>query len=61
MLLVGSGPSVVEAGEDRDKAIEKAVSILNESDTIVFLSKVQSKIGQALVTKDQLILTRKSG
>lgn len=60
MLLVGSGPSVIEAGEDRDLAIEKAVEILNERDTVVFLSKAQTRIGQALVTKDQLILTRKS-
>lgn len=57
--MVGSGPTLVEAGTDRELAVEKAVEILNESDTVVFLGKVQSKIGQALVTKDQLVLTRK--
>lgn len=51
---------MVEAGEDREIAIEKAVKILEEKDTIVFVSKLQSKIGSNYVTKDQLILTRKS-
>jgi UDP-N-acetylmuramyl tripeptide synthase len=50
----------VEAGDDREKAIEKAVSILNEQDTIVFLAKTVANIGQIKITKDQLILTRKS-
>ncbi len=60
ILLVGSGPTVIEAGEDRESAIEKAVEILQEKDTVVFVSKLQSKFGEVLVTKDQLMLTRKS-
>ncbi len=60
VLLVGAGPTIIEAGEDRESAIEKAVEILEENDTVVFVSKLQSKFGQVLVTKDQLILTRKS-
>ena len=60
ILLVGSGPTVIEAGEDREFAIEKAVEILQEKDTVVFVSKLQSKFGEVLVTKDQLMLTRKS-
>jgi len=60
ILLVGSGPTVIEAGEDREAAIEKAVEILQEKDTVVFVSKLQSKFGEVLVTKDQLMLTRKS-
>ncbi len=60
ILLVGSGPTVIDAGEDRESAIEKAVEILQENDTVVFVSKLQSKFGEVLVTKDQLILTRKS-
>jgi UDP-N-acetylmuramyl tripeptide synthase len=59
VLLVGTGPKVVEAGEDRESAVEKAVEILEKDDTIVFVSKLQSKFGQILVTKDQLLLTRK--
>ena len=59
VLLVGSGQAVIKAGEDRDYAIEKAVEILEENDTVVFVSKLQSKFGKILVTKDQLILTRK--
>ena len=59
VLLVGSGPQVIEAGQDREKAIAKAISIIEENDTLVFVSKLQSKIGKNLVTKDQLILSRK--
>lgn len=59
VLFVGSGPEVVEAGTDREAAIERAVEILNENDTVVFLSKLQFKFGQIYVTKDQLIFTRK--
>jgi UDP-N-acetylmuramyl tripeptide synthase len=50
----------VDAGEDRELAIEKAVELLNEQDTVIFLSKAVYHIGQTLVTKDQLIFTRKS-
>jgi len=57
---VGAGPSIIEAGADREIAVEKAVQILEENDTVVFVSKLQSKFGETLVTKDQLILTRKS-
>jgi len=49
----------VDAGADREKAIEKAVDLLNDQDTIVFLSKMVANIGGSVVTKDQLILTRK--
>lgn len=60
VLFVGTGPEVLAAGEDREVAVEKAVEILKENDTVVFLSKLQSKFGDVFVTKDQLILTRKS-
>ena len=60
VLLVGAGPEVIKVGEDREAAVEKAVEILNQNDTVVFLSKLQSKFGNVFVTKDQLILTRKS-
>jgi len=60
ILLVGSGQTVIETGEDREFAIEKAVEILEENDTVVFVSKLQAKFGEVLVTKDQLMLTRKS-
>ena len=59
-MLVGSSPVVIEAGEDRDAAIDKAAQVLEENDTVVFVSKRQSTFGQTFVTKDQLILTRKS-
>ena len=60
VLLVGTGPEIVEAGDDREAAIEKAVTILNENDTVVYLSKLQSRFGDVYVTKDQLILTRRT-
>lgn len=59
VLLVGSGSEVIEVGEDRDVAVSKAVELLEERDTVVFVSKLQSRFGDVLVTKDQLILTRK--
>lgn len=58
VLFVGAGPEVIEAGIDREAAVEKAVEILKETDTVVFLSKLQSKFGNVFVTKDQLILSR---
>jgi len=60
LLFVGSEPSIVEVGEDRDSAIAHAVSLLKEQDTVVFLGKAISKIGQSIITKDQLLLTRKN-
>lgn len=60
VLFVGSDPQVILAGLDREKAIDQAKDVLNEHDTVVFLSKLQSKFGEIHVTKDQLILTRKS-
>jgi len=60
ILLVGPGPTVIEAGHDRELAIEKAVEILEENDTVVFVSKLQAKFGEVLVAKDQLMLTRKA-
>lgn len=60
VLFVGSGPDVIEAGTDREAAVEKAVNILKENNTAIFLSKLQSKFGNVFVTKDQLILTRQS-
>jgi hypothetical protein len=60
VLFVGTGPAIIPAGEDREAAVERAVEILNQNDTVVFLSKLQSKFGNTFVTKDQLILTRKS-
>jgi hypothetical protein len=60
VLFVGAGPDVIEAGDDREVAVEKAVEILKGNDTVVFLSKLQSKFGEVYVTKDQLILTRKN-
>jgi len=59
ILLVGSGPRVIEAGQDREAAIDRAVEILEEEDTVVFLSKHKAKIGDSIVLQDQLILTRK--
>ncbi len=58
VLFVGAGPEVIEAGDDREAAVEQAVEILKENDTVVFLSKLQSKFGEIFVTKDQLVLTR---
>lgn len=60
ILFVGTGPEVLSAGTDREAAIEKAVEILKENDTIVFLSKLQSRFGEVYVTKDQLILHREN-
>ena len=59
VLLVGSRPQIIEAGEDRDAAIQKAMGILEENDTVIFISKLQAKIGQNLIVKDQLFFTRK--
>jgi len=58
VLFVGSSPEVSEVGFHREVAVERAVEILNENETVVFLSKLQSKFGDVFVTKDQLILTR---
>jgi len=60
VLVLGSKPIILEVGEDREVAINKAISILEEQDTIIFVSKLQSKFGETFVTKDQLVLTRKS-
>ena len=49
----------MDAGTDRERAVEQAVEILNEQDTIVFLAKAVANIGDVIITKDQLILTRK--
>ena len=59
VLLVGPRSQVLEVGEDRDDAIQKAMGILEETDTVIFLSKLQAKIGQNLIVKDQLFFTRK--
>lgn len=59
MLLVGAGPTVVNTGEDREFAVKKAIEIVEEKDTIVFVSKMQSKFGKFYITKDQLVLSRK--
>lgn len=58
ILFVGTGPDIIEAGPDREAAVEKAVKILEEKDTVVFLSKLQSKFGEVFVTKDQLMFRR---
>ena len=58
VLFVGDGPDIIDAGNDREAAIEKAVEILKDNDTVVFLSKLQSKFGKVFVTKDQLMLHR---
>jgi len=60
VLLLGAGQELIEAGEDREIAINKAVKVLEERDTVVVVSKLQSKFGDSFVTKDQLILTRKT-
>jgi hypothetical protein len=60
ILQVGPESNLVLAGEDRDAAVEMAHQILNEQDTTVVLSKLQSKFGDVLVTKDQLLLARKN-
>jgi len=58
VLFVGASPDVLMVGDDREVAVEKAVDILKENDTVVFLSKLQSKFGEVFVTKDQLMLHR---
>ena len=58
--MIGAGPEILEVGADRDVAVQKAVAVLEKKDTVVFLSKLQSKFGEAFITKDQLIFTRKS-
>lgn len=58
--MVGAGPTLVEAGADRDTAVQKAVEILKERDTVIVLSKLQSKFGEIFVTKDQLLLARQN-
>ncbi len=58
VLFVGAGPDIVDAGTDREAAVEKAVEILKQNDTVIFLSKLQSKFGDIFVTKDQLMLHR---
>ena len=58
VLFVGVSPDVLMVGDDREVAVEKAVDILKENDTVVFLSKLQSKFGEVFVTKDQLMLHR---
>lgn len=60
VLFVGSGPDVIEAGTDREAAVEKAVNILKENNTAIFLSKLQSKFGNVFVTKDQLLMSREN-
>ena len=60
VLLIGAGPEVIEAGDDREVAINKAIKILEEQDTVVIVSKLQSKFGNTFVTKDQLILSRRT-
>lgn len=59
MLLVGSQPQVIEVGSDRDAAIKSAIEILEENDTLVFVSKLQAKIGSNFIAKDQLLFKRK--
>ncbi len=60
VLLRGPVPELIEAGFDREAAIDKAVRILEEQDTVVIVSKLQSKFGDTFVTKDQLIFTRRT-
>lgn len=60
VLLIGAGPELIDAGQDREVAINKAIKILEEQDTVVIVSKLQSKFGNSFVTKDQLILTRRT-
>lgn len=57
---MGSVPNVVSVGDDREHAVEKAIKLLEEKDTIIILSKLQSRIGENYITKDQLMLTRKN-
>ncbi len=59
VLLIGAGPELIEAGEDREVAIDKAIKVLEEQDTVVIVSKLQSKFGNTFVTKDQLLITRR--
>ncbi len=48
------------AGNDRDSAIERANEILEENDTVVFLSKRQGGFGENFITKEQLLLFRRA-
>ncbi len=59
VLMIGAGPELIEAGEDREIAIDKAIKVLEEQDTVVIVSKLQSKFGNTFVTKDQLIFSRR--
>ena len=59
VLLVGTKPQIFEMGLDRDRAVASAVEILEKTDTVVFVSKLQAKVGEAVITKDQLLLRRK--
>lgn len=58
VLFVGTGPDILMVGNDREVAIEKAIDILKENATVVFLAKLQSQFGEVYVTKDQLMLHR---
>jgi hypothetical protein len=60
VLLIGASPEFIDAGLDREVAVNKAIKILEEQDTVVVVSKLQSKFGNSFVTKDQLILTRRT-
>jgi len=60
ILLVGPLPQIIEGVGDRDRAMKTAVKILEENDTVVFVSKVLSRIGNARVLKNQLIFARKN-
>ncbi len=60
VLILGAGSELVMAGEDREVAVDRAVQVLEERDTVVIVSKLQSKFGNTFVTKDQLILTRRT-
>ncbi len=59
VLLVGSRPQMFEIAGDRDLAIDTAVKVLEENDTVVFVSKKMSRIGNVRIAKDQLILYKK--
>ena len=60
VLFVGNNPRILDEFTDREHAVASATSILNEQDTVIFLGKIISKIGDCIITKDQLLLTRKT-
>ena len=61
VLFVGSGPEVIEVGLDREVAVERAVEILNENETVVFLLSQLSRKSEGPWAQVTLGMARDSG